>query len=118
MCPRDLAWVAQRERLAAAAQRARDRHLTRRAVWREAGGDPARYTELMRRRLAARPERTDEAIWRDCLHRAVRLIVVHLVVAAGICLWDAWPALATLPYTPRPRSRWSRCWRKAVGEDS
>ncbi|GLZ15795.1 hypothetical protein Acsp04_60300 [Actinomadura sp. NBRC 104425] len=24
--------------------------------------------------------------------------LVHLVAAAGIPLWDAWPALATLPY--------------------
>lgn len=37
-------------------------------------------------------------MWRDFLHRAVLLVIVYMVAAAVICLWDAWPALATLPY--------------------
>jgi len=67
--------------------------LIRRAVWREAGGNPHRFTEIMCALLAARPARTDEEIWRDFLHHAARLVAVHLVVAAGICLWDAVPML-------------------------
>ncbi|GLZ16153.1 hypothetical protein Acsp04_63880 [Actinomadura sp. NBRC 104425] len=86
MCPGpDPAWAAQRDRVAAAVQRAHDRHLTRRAVWREAGGDRARFTEIMRARLAQRPERTDREIWRDFLHRAILLVIVHCMAAAMIC---------------------------------
>ncbi|GAA4059934.1 hypothetical protein [Actinomadura miaoliensis] len=96
----DPAWLAQRERLERAGRRLRMRHLAWRARRRTQQDTRTAYLVYYEdnEQPWTEPEHSAADIWRDCLHRAVLLIIGHCTVAAMICLWDAWPALATLPY--------------------